>query len=111
VANVDVVLQAEDAKLKDFRGDYNYFLEQVCPQVGNRKAGAAICLSEQKTNRGGVWLGQNEDEATKMAAKEQRAREIEKSTIKAKSKMTKVRSRPCCWGGGGLILLPEQARD
>lgn len=35
---------------------------------------------------------QNEDEAAKMEVKEEKAKEIEKSTIKAKSKMTKVRT-------------------
>jgi hypothetical protein len=34
---------------------------------------------------------QNEDEAAKMEVKQEKAKEIEKSTIKAKSKMTKVR--------------------
>ncbi len=37
------------------------------------------------------WRAQNETEATKMEAKEEKAREIEKDNIKAKSKMTKVR--------------------
>mmetsp|Transcript_4201 Transcript_4201/g.11356 ORF Transcript_4201/g.11356 Transcript_4201/m.11356 type:complete len:726 (+) Transcript_4201:1136-3313(+) len=54
------ILLAEDRQLKDFKGDYSYYLEQ------------------------------NEDEAAKMIAKEAKAKEIEKSNIKAKSKMTKA---------------------
>jgi len=42
---------------------------------------------------------QNEEEAVKMAIKEEKAKEIEKSNIKAKSKMTKVQ-------GAGLSSTP-----
>jgi hypothetical protein len=58
--------QVEGRKLRDYKGDYEYFLEQ------------------------------NEDEAAKMEAKEEKAKEIAQDNIKAKSKMTKVRGR----GGG-----------
>ena len=50
----------EGAKLRDYEGNYSEFLEK------------------------------NEDEAQIMAAKEAKQREIEKSNIKAKSKMSKV---------------------
>lgn len=52
--------QVENCKLRDYKGDYEYFLEQ------------------------------NEDEAAKMEAKEEKAKEIAQDSIKAKSKMTKV---------------------
>mmetsp|Transcript_5166 Transcript_5166/g.11242 ORF Transcript_5166/g.11242 Transcript_5166/m.11242 type:complete len:696 (+) Transcript_5166:136-2223(+) len=54
------VLLAEDMKLKDFKGDYDYYLEQ------------------------------NEDEAVKMQEKEERAKKLEQENTKAKSKMTKA---------------------
>lgn len=53
-------LQAEDCTLKDFQGDYEYYLTK------------------------------NETEAAKMEVKQQRAATIEKSNTKAKSKMTKA---------------------
>lgn len=53
-------MQVEGAKLRDYEGNYSEFLEK------------------------------NEDEAQIMAAKEAKQREIEKSNIKAKSKMSKV---------------------
>lgn len=52
--------QAEDCQLKDFGGDYEYYLSK------------------------------NETEAEKMAVKEARAKAIEQSQTKAKSKMTKA---------------------
>lgn len=60
-------VQVEGAKLRDYEGNYSEFLEK------------------------------NEDEAQIMAAKEAKQREIEKSSIKAKSKMSKVHhpSAPC----------------
>ncbi|GAB4823640.1 hypothetical protein N2152v2_010686 [Parachlorella kessleri] len=54
------IVMVENGKLVDYKGDYEVFLEE------------------------------NEDEAEKMAAKEEKAREIEKSNIKAKSKMSKA---------------------
>ncbi len=54
--------QVEDQKFVDYKGDYEVFLEQ------------------------------NEDEAEKIKAIEDAQREVEKSQIKAKSKV-------CLWGG------------
>lgn len=54
------VVAVEDAKLRDYEGNYDEFLEK------------------------------NEDEAEVMAKKEAQSREIEKSNIKAKSKMSKA---------------------
>uniref|UniRef100_A0A7S0R499 ABC transporter domain-containing protein n=1 Tax=Chlamydomonas leiostraca TaxID=1034604 RepID=A0A7S0R499_9CHLO len=54
------ILQVEKCKLRDFKGDYEYYLEQ------------------------------NSEEAAKMEVKEERQKEIEKDNIKAKSKMTKA---------------------
>eukprot|EP00983_Pelagomonas_calceolata_P106542 1159241-Pelagomonas_calceolata.AAC.8 len=42
-------------------------------------------------------LAENEDEAAKMIAKEAKAKEIEKSNIKAKSKMTKFSENVLPW--------------
>lgn len=54
------ILLVEDLQLKDFKGDYEYFLEQ------------------------------NDGEAAKMEVKEERQREVAKDNIKAKSKMSKA---------------------
>lgn len=54
------IVTVQGGKLVDYQGDYELFLEQ------------------------------NEEEAEKMTEKEDKAREIEKSTIKAKSKMSKA---------------------
>eukprot|EP00878_Enallax_costatus_P018023 GHUV01018949.1.p2 GENE.GHUV01018949.1~~GHUV01018949.1.p2 ORF type:complete len:164 (+),score=52.90 GHUV01018949.1:1293-1784(+) len=54
------VLLAEDCQLKDFQGDYEYYLTK------------------------------NETEAAKMEVKQQRAAAIEKENTKSKSKMTKA---------------------
>lgn len=55
----------EGAKLRDYEGNYEEFLEK------------------------------NEDEAEVMAVKEEKSRQIEKDNIKAKSKMSKVGSSHC----------------
>ena len=52
--------QVEDQKLKDFKGDYEYYLEQ------------------------------NEDEAVVMQEKEERAKKLVQENTKATSKMTKA---------------------
>ena len=71
-----VCRQVEGAKLRDYEGNYEEFLEK------------------------------NEGEAVVMAAKEDKMREIEKDNIKAKSKMSKVccRAAPMCirQAAGGL---------
>ncbi len=48
------------------------------------------------------FVEKNEDEAVKMAEKEERRREIEKSQIKAKSK---VRSPDLSYLGGSRVML------
>jgi hypothetical protein len=60
VCLVDPTLQAEDQQLKDFGGDYEYYLSK------------------------------NDSEAQKMAVKEAKAKAIVQSQTKAKSKMTKA---------------------
>jgi ATPase subunit of ABC transporter with duplicated ATPase domains len=57
---VCILLQAEDRQLKDFQGDYEYYLTK------------------------------NETEAEKMAAKAAKVKAVEQSAIKAKSKMSKA---------------------
>ncbi|KAJ9523392.1 hypothetical protein QJQ45_005295 [Haematococcus lacustris] len=56
------ILQVEKCKLRDFKGDYEYYLDNVG----------------------------NAEEASKMEVKEERAKEIAQDNIKAKSKMTKA---------------------
>jgi hypothetical protein len=57
---VCILLQAEDRQLKDFQGDYEYYLTK------------------------------NETEAEKMAVKAAKVKAVEQSAIKAKSKMSKA---------------------
>ena len=55
-----------------------------------------------------MFLEENEEEAEKMAVKEERAKEIAKSQIKAKSKMSKAEKVGC--GRMGLARTGGWAR-